>query len=250
MTATRDIAWTQIPPTWPAAPAELLGQAKDRALVSLNPGGRYPVAARLADYYDADLDYAGATFAGLAPISPDDVTASDLHAIALLSVDAGPGSTRRLLEPGANRTEVLAALGNVPDTDLLVAGPGTLAAMETLHLAVKSALSAPTVAHPNAWVTAAKLCARKRPELFPVRDREVCGYLGLLNARQNYQVDWHVFRFLIGDQDVIAAIGAAVEQTMDVALEGSRRVRPDVSRLRLLDAALWTYKIALNRTVN
>ena len=45
--------------------------------------------------------------------------------------------------------------------------------MEQLYEAIKQALSANTLKNPNAWVTASKLCARKRPDLFPVRDKEV-----------------------------------------------------------------------------
>jgi hypothetical protein len=95
-----------------------------------------------------------------------------------------------------------------------------------------------TVMNPNAWVTASKLCARKRPDLFPVRDRLVCDHLGLSHFR-NYQVDWQVFRALISDQDVVAAIdsvGKALE-----ANPGAENLEVDHSRLRMLDAAIWTY---------
>lgn len=117
-----------------------------------------------------------------------------------------------------------------------------LAAMEGLYEAVKQALSADTVKNPNAWVTASKLCARKRPDLFPVRDKEVCDYLGLTQL-QNYQVDWQVFRYLMGDRDIVAAIdmmGKAVTAVAD-----GRRLQADHSRLRLLDAAIWTYVMSL-----
>ena len=114
--------------------------------------------------------------------------------------------------------------------------------MEQLYEAVKQALSANTVKNPNAWVTASKLCARKRPDLFPVRDKEVCDYLGLTQL-QNYQVDWQVFRYLMGDRDIVAAIdmmGKAVTAVAD-----GRRLQADHSRLRLLDAAIWTYVMSL-----
>jgi len=92
-------------------------------------------------------------------------------------------------------------------------------------------------------VTASKLCARKRPDLFPVRDTEVCDYLDLTPWR-NYQVDWQVFRRLIGDPDVIAAIDVMSKAT--VAAAAGRRLQPDQSRLRLLDAAIWTYATSLH----
>jgi hypothetical protein len=91
--------------------------------------------------------------------------------------------------------------------------------------------------HPDAWVTASKLCARKRPELFPVRDRKVFAYLGL-TRNNSYRIAWQVFRHLIGDRDVIAAIDALSDATL--ADGQGTRLRLDDSRLRLLDAAIWT----------
>jgi hypothetical protein len=81
------------------------------------------------------------------------------------------------------------------------------------------------------------LCARKRPALFPVRDRLVCELLGL-SAFKNYQVDWQVFRHLMRDQQIVAAIDA-----MLVAVEATHtdRLVLDQPHLRLLDAAIWTY---------
>jgi hypothetical protein len=114
--------------------------------------------------------------------------------------------------------------------------------MAELYDAVKRALSADTVKNPNAWVTASKLCARKRPDLFPVRDKGVCDHLGLTQFR-NYQVDWQVFRSLIGDTDIIAAID--MMGTAIAADAAGRRLQVDHSRLRLLDAAVWTYAISL-----
>jgi len=56
-------------------------------------------------------------------------------------------------------------------------------------------------------------------------------------------VDWQVFRSLISDPDIIAAIdvmGKAVAATA-----AGRRLQVDQSRLRLLDAAIWTYAVSL-----
>jgi hypothetical protein len=71
-------------------------------------------------------------------------------------VTVGARATRRLLDDGPERTEVLAALRQVPVTDLKVAGPDVRAAMGTLQETVKSHLSAPGTKFPNSWVTAAK----------------------------------------------------------------------------------------------
>jgi Family of unknown function (DUF6308) len=125
---------------------------------------------------------------------------------------------------GSMRDVLLQKLKDLPDCDLANAGTPALTAMAELYEAVKRALSADNVRNPNAWVTASKLCARKRPELFPVRDKEVCDYLGLTPSR-NYQVDWQVFQSLISDPDVIAAIDAVRKATVVVAAD--RRLQAD-----------------------
>lgn len=236
-----DEAWTQIPDGWRPAAPDLVEHAVAAALQALAPDSPRPAHQRLANFYDRSRNFAGATFVNLAPVAPDDITAVDLHATTLLSVEIGPGATRRLLDPSPVRARVLEALAAVPDTDLLVAGPTDLLAMEVLYGAVKAALSDPSTTNPNAWVTASKLCARKRPELFPVRDNLVCIHLGLLpkGKRGDYQVDWQVFRALIGDRRVIEAIDALGPLIKTEARD--RRVQTDTGRLRLLDAALWTW---------
>ncbi|MBC9820523.1 DUF6308 family protein [Terrabacter sp. MAHUQ-38] len=83
---------------------------------------------------------------------------------------------------------------------------------------------------------ASKFCARKRPDLFPVRDRVVCRLLGIERSG-NARVDWMVFRHLISDPDVRQAIHAVVGE---LEREGDDRVELDTEPLRLLDAALWT----------
>lgn len=192
---------------------------------------------RLARFYDTDSDYAGASFAQLPPIDPMDITASDVLATTLLSVQIGPRASRCILHDGATRDILLRKLRDVPDGELGGAGIPELTAMAELYEEVKRALSADTVKNPNAWVTASKLCARKRPDMFPVRDRKVCDFLGLRRFK-NYQVEWQVFRNLMRDQDIIAAIDVMAKATEEVVV--GRRLQLDDSRLRLLDAAIWT----------
>jgi hypothetical protein len=236
-----DEAWTQIPDGWQQVAAEVIEHAVAAALEALAPDSPRPAHARLANFYDRSRGFAGASFVNLEPVEPDNITAADLHATTLLSVEIGPTATRRLLDASSTRTRALDALADVPDKDLLVAGPTDLLAMEVLYTAVKEALSDPSTANPNAWVTASKLCARKRPELFPVRDNIVCAHLGLLpkGTRGNHQIDWQVFRALIGDRRVIDAIDAL--DPLVKAEARDRRVQTDPGRLRLLDAALWTW---------
>ena len=229
--------WTEIPVGWPTLPEGMREHVRDRALNALRLGGDRPVQERLRFYYDIDGDYAGASFAQLEPNDREDLTATDLHATRLLSVPIGAGATRRFLDSGAARMEVLVALRAIPDAELLTAGPATFEAMETLYLAVKSNLSAASTKHPDAWVTASKLCARKRSALFPVRDRNVSGYLGL-TQHNSYKVAWQVFRYLIGEHAVIEAIAAAEDATRGAA--AGTRLRLDIPGLRILDAAIWT----------
>lgn len=238
---TSEPGWMQIPPGWTNPTDEDLHRAKEATLLALSGDSERPVVPRLAGYYDRSGDFAGASFVTLSPVDPWDVTAADLHAVSLLSVQVSPGATRRLLHPAEPRSAVLDALAAIPtDADLLTSGPDTLVAMEHLYLTVKGYLSGASVRSPNAWVTASKLCARKRPALFPVRDEWVCTFLGLLGdgRRGNYRRDWLTFRHLIGDKDVMVAVDAAFDE---VTSSAGRDVELDSIRLRLLDAALWTW---------
>ena len=209
---------------------------------ALRTDGPHAAQDRLARFYDTDGDYAGASFAQLGPIDPMDITPADLLATTLLSVRIRPGAARRMLDGGSTRDTLLRKLRDLPNCDLVHACSQALTVMAGLYEAVKQALSADTVRNPNAWVTASKLCARKRPDLFPARDTEVCDYLGLTQMR-NYQVDWQVFRSLVSDPDIIAAIDVMSDAT--AAAAAGRRLQLDQSCLRLLDAAIWTYAVSL-----
>ena len=103
---------------------------------------------------------------------------------------------------------------------------------------LKQVLSPADVKNPNPWVTASKLCARKRPDLFPVRDNVVCKYLGLIEPKGNYEVDWQVFRHVIQDN----AIRRRLDEIVD---EAAARPGVDVGhpnrRLRHLDVVLWMH---------
>jgi hypothetical protein len=124
------------------------------------------------------------------------------------------------------------------DADLALADAETLQAMEDFHLALKQAISPTESPTANPWVTASKLSARKRPDLFPVRDSVVCRALGLQERKQNYQVDWLVYRSLMQDDQ----IRFRLDQVID---EAARHPGVDVgrrmSRLRHLDVVLWMH---------
>ena len=92
----------------------------------------------------------------------------------------------------------------------------------------------------NKWVFAAKLAARKRPELFPVRDNVVCRYLAGVHTLQrghigSFRIDIQVFAFVMSDSGVRAALNS--HRYMLRKLYGPRiNAVPD---LRLLDSSLW-----------
>jgi len=228
-----DQRFTAIPEQgWEAADEALI----HRALKVVDEALEDPAAVQyLHRYYDRGGNYAGATFLNLDPVRPWDITAADLVALTLLSVDVPPYSVRRLLEPSPDRNLVLRLLSEdrLPlDADLAMADADTLLAMADLHEALKSCLSPAYVKIKNSWVTASKLCARKRPDLFPVRDSVVCGVLGL---GHNYHVDWQVFRCIIQDDGVRNRLDALVDAA---AATGADIGHPN-RRLRHIDALLW-----------
>lgn len=229
---TNTEVWEQLPTGWPVPSDAVVELARDRTVAALRLDGESPADARLRAYYDLDGDYAGASFAELRPRDPVDLTGTDLHAVELLGVRIEARATRRLLDDGPDRREVLDALHALPEGELLVASPAALEAMEWLYLAVKTKLPGP-----NAWVVASVLCARKRPDLFPVRDPQVRAYLGL-PGEDDYKSDWPVYRFLIGEPEVVAAVNDVVDLIRDGPTEP--RVRLDVEILRVIESAIWT----------
>lgn len=223
---------TAIPAGWEAADQTLV----DDALGTVREALTEPDAlTHLVTYYSRSGNYAGATFLELGPTSPWDITPADLLALTLLSVQAPPRAVRSLLEPSNEREQVLLLLSKdslAAEADLSMAGADTLIAMAKLHEAVKSSLSPAHVRKSNRWVTASKLCARKRPDLFPIRDAAVCGVLGL---GTNYQVDWQVFRHIIQDD----GIRHRLDDLVNEAATRGAHVGDTDRRLRHLDALLW-----------
>ncbi len=192
-------------------------------------------------YYDLGRDYAGVSFATLAPVVPYDITTSDLHAVSLLGVTIGPRATRRLLEPGDHRTAVLAALCDLgPDQPLERADSELLQKCWALHEAVLSAVKDDSAADSRPWVSTAKLTARKRPSLIPVRDNVVGKALGK-RAWESGKVYWQIMQRLLQDTTVRDLLGNARERVLNASGDARGAIEVDQSDLRLLDAAIWKH---------
>lgn len=236
--------FTARPAVWEAATSERMARGVEITLEVLHHSAAVDNMSR---YYNRDSNYAGATFLDLDPVDPYAVTSGDLLAITLLSVKVEPQAVRRLLELTATNREIrhLLTEDSLPlDADLAMAGESTLLAMAAMHLATKQALSLANVQNKNPWVTASKLCARKRPDLFPVRDTVVCDLLELSGRGHNYEVDWQVFRHIIQNDDVRTRLDAVVEEA--AFREGVNIGHPN-RRLRHLDVALWMHAMSAAR---
>lgn len=235
---TTDERLTAVPDAWKAASDAQLDRGLDTALSVLH-GPR--VVDNVALHYDRSSNFAGATFLDIDPVDPYAITSGDLLSLTLLGVQAEPQAVRRLLEMTATNREIRGLLTeeHLPlDVDLTVADNDTLVAMASLHETVKRALSLDHVSKGNRWVTAAKLCARKRPDLFPVRDSVVCDMLGLSGPKHDYQVDWQVYRHIIQNDEVRTRLDEILDEAQ--TREGVN-VGHVNRRLRHLDVALWMH---------
>lgn len=214
------------------APVEVLERARKESLRALSPD-RYDCVAK---YFTIDSNYAGALFLGLEPNEPDRFTPTDLFAVSSLSVSIPARAARRLLQEQRNADDPAQKLRSLPATRLEDTNDSGLEVMEDFHNGVKKALRRHGAKSSNAWVTAAKLCARKRPHLFPVRDRRVSAILGFHRGMTLPQ-EYAVYRSLMKDEDV----GQAVQHLED-DLRGrgcQDGLKLEGVPLRLLDAALW-----------
>ena len=220
------------PAEWPRVPDGVVEAARRTALDALR-------TAPLEQYYDVDGGYAGATFLAAGGNVPDDIDASDLFAVTQLSVDIAAAAARRVLNDGERRSDLLAALRVVPaDVPLAAASAGELEQAWEFYLAARRTLANPRAKHSDPWVTAAKLVARKRPQLLPVRDRVVRQVLGLQSHREG-RMEILAIRALISDPEILDAIGFAVTRAKRAGEDQNRVCVFDTEPLRILDVALW-----------
>jgi hypothetical protein len=162
--------------------------------------------------------------------------------VSRLSITVTNRQGRCLLDAGSTRDQATELLNALPPTLTITASldATALEQMWKLHDLFRTLLTTDTK-DSNHWVFAAKLCARKRPNLFPVRDSQVCGYLsgwkplgagpGRLGRFSN---DIQAFAYLITYDAITGRLAELRETAADA------RLRVDDKPLRLLDAMRWT----------
>lgn len=221
--------------TFPAVDSKILNTATEKALAALSDEN---TPQKLAAFYNPEKNFAGATFAGLEPNAPDRITATDLLAITTLSVDIPVRAVRRFLQDPAAEQALTEKLQALPAKPLELTTASDFELMEDFYGLAKNFLARADTTTSNPWVTASKLVARKRADLFPVRDSVVCDYLEIRQLRDCTK-DWFVFRTLMNTQSIQEELKKLPKKIKEAA--GSSPVELDQEPLRLLDAALWRY---------
>lgn len=191
---------------------------------------------RIVDYFRVQSNFAGALFIGLEPNEPDRFTAADLFAASTLNVTVPARAVRRFLVERQEQKSLSEGLRSLPDVPIEKAEDADLQVMYAFYKNVKAALKRHDAESSNAWVTASKLVARKRPNLFPVRDRKVSRYLDLGRV-ETVVHEYAVFRHLMSDPEVRGRL-SALEKYLESRKESDGLVLEDAP-LRLLDVALW-----------
>jgi hypothetical protein len=181
-------------------------------------------------YYRTEGNYAGRTFLDAPPVVANEFTAADLFAVSLLQVSVHPRAARLFLDPGPDHDTLITLLTSIPpDLELADAEESTYLVMARLYQKVKAILGK------DPWVTASKVCARKRPRLFPVRDKRVRMLLGLYEYL-DYTIDWQVFSHVMRQADVVHRLAELKE---DAEGECEDDVSLDPYPVRHLDVLLW-----------
>jgi hypothetical protein len=226
-----------LPDGWPALLDEVLDSAFERARTAVF---EEDALRRLLRYYDPSGDFASTSFLDAQPNPPDDIVPADLYAVSRLSMTIRSDQGRLLLDSGPMRTRILQLLNAVdPEAIITELSAELLTDMWNLYDHFRTLLSTAD-RDSNHWVFAAKLCARKRPSLFPVRDSKVCDFLAgevrpkkTIHRIGRFGNDLQVFAYLMTDADFSRRL---LELRSDCSGAG---MRVDESPLRLLDVLLW-----------
>ena len=154
----------------------------------------------------------------------DRFTSDDLVAVQMLSVTVPAQAAIQILGPFSSDLTSQLRLISTSLTPRDADGRKQLTDEESaLHAVWETLEDVPGIG----WVTAGKLCARKRPALAPVYDQHVRAAVG---RPENW---WSAVADLFHDDDVIAALRPHVES----ANRHSDAV--PISELRTLDIAIW-----------
>ena len=227
-----------LPDGWPSLLEDVLRAAVERARIAVFGED---ALRRLLRYYNPSGNFASTSFLDAQPNPPGDIVAADLYAVSRLSMTIGVDQGRLLLDSGAKRTEALTLLSAV-DQEATITGLSAelLTDMWNLYDHFRTLL-ATTTRDSNHWVFAAKLCARKRPSLFPVRDSKVCDFLsGEVRSKKTihrlgrFGNDMQVLAYLMTHDEFL---GRLAKLHGDCSKNG---IRVDEPPLRLLDVLLWT----------
>ncbi len=164
--------------------------------------------------YFSEPNFAGMTFSDLGRNPPDEITADDLLAVALLDITWRPRVVRILLGSDQRRLpQMLAALPQA--VDLWDASEDTLRRIDVLWDAL-------TAIDGIGTASATKLLARKRPRLCPISDSVVIKAVDVPGRT------WDVLQCLLQDPAARTEIEAL-----------RPAIAAEASLLRILDVALW-----------
>lgn len=187
-------------------------------------------AESLRSYYDPAGAYSGCMFLSFDPGAPNQISAADLLAVLTLGNPAPRPAVVRELLTGEEAAELLA---RIPlDWDVATMTDEEIDIAQGVHDRLRD------LTEDRTWLTASKLLARKRPAVYPMRDRVVTvagrGDRVLVNTER--EPNLRGFRHVMSNPEVREQLGRLRVEASE--LLGEHITDPD---LRLLDALLWLY---------
>jgi hypothetical protein len=204
--------------------ASTLARARQNVLVEVK--SRQAIS-KLLTFYDPAGRYAGLTFLDLQPVRHDAIGASDFMAPSLMSAPLTPKQVRALIAASPQIRKALRAVPETADlaiaTEQLLAGPAW-----QLHDVVRKALNTGEGRKTKAPLKTDKLCARKRPGLFPVRDSRITA-----KTKVGHR-GWLTFQALLQDPAIVAALQRARLTASQTNIGVAH-----LPLLRVLDTILW-----------
>lgn len=199
-----------------------LDRARQNVLAKVGGPG---AVTRLLDFYDPKGGYAGLSFLDAFPTGRSSIGAGDLLAPGLMSAPLTAKQVRAVetvlpqVRAALRRVPANADLANISITEL--EGP----AGQLWHT-LRDALDTEEGSKTKARLKADKLCARKRPGLFPISDERVTG---VVRSRA-----WLTFRHLMSDGGIVAALTLARTRAAQ-----TNAPIGGLPLLRVLDTILW-----------